>query len=224
MFNRPQIYLDGLRRRNLLEKHEFYVEQAKRKILCQFDDIENEARQKEEEVYEQLGKSAYGKLMEQYDAGEIAYEHACEHYELLRNMKMQMRLAALAGMYHQWEKDLRDFLEKEIQCDHKWKGAESYCWGSMKKLDEVLKAYGIDIQKMPFYDKINAARLIVNVYKHGKGASFEELCKEYPRFVKPSFLNAYYPENLTVSLDDFESFAEAIKTFWQDFPERSFRT
>jgi hypothetical protein len=74
--------------------------------------------------------------------------------------------------------------------------------------------------------------LVVNVYKHGKGRSLSDLANLHPEYVKNPYAEGRhkfaFAENLlkyewlTVSADQFDEFATALRSFWQEFPERLF--
>ena len=59
-------------------------------------------------------------------AAETAHEHGLEFYMLLSNMKTQTSLGAMASLYHQWDKDFRDFMERELS--HAYDRDRNECW------------------------------------------------------------------------------------------------
>ena len=71
----------------------------------------------------------------------------------------------------------------------------------------------------------------MNVYKHGKGRSLDELAETYPEYLKegeydiiPLARELTTPdhEDLAVTDEEFEKIAGAMREFWVDFPERLF--
>jgi hypothetical protein len=84
------------------------------------------------------------------------------------------------------------------------------------------------VKSLPFYPLLEALQLVVNVYKHGKGRSLNELSDRYARFVVDPAKAASYGEWrttldhewLTVTDDQFDEFAAAISDFWSTMPER----
>lgn len=224
-----QLYMFSGMRRLLLDRHNFYVEQVSARVLSQFPDIEAEANAFGDKEFDRLMRAP---AREDIDAGalaEFAEEQAQQHYMLLRDLKEQMFLGALAGMYHQWEKDMRDFIERELA--HDIKNPEKYAW-SKGSISEILKAFGWDTDTEPFFKKIDACRIIVNVYKHGKGPSLTTLAQLHPEYLrdplaslgrKPAFLADMLDyEWLTVSPQQFDELANAFRRFWNEFPERLF--
>jgi hypothetical protein len=65
----------------------------------------------------------------------------------------------------------------------------------------------------------------VNVYKHGKGQSLDDLSQKYPEYLKNpmrqfKFFEGYLDyEHLSVSDAQVREFAAALKDFWTAFPE-----
>lgn len=115
MSERVLFMMWGPFRESLIKAHAFYVEQARKRLLSQFGDIEAEANKAPEEWLEQ---TSHLFNPEQHDPGdfyEAAHEAGIEFYELLRDMRRQTRLSVVAGMFHEWDKQLRDWLTQEIR-------------------------------------------------------------------------------------------------------------
>ncbi len=70
----------------------------------------------------------------------------------------------------------------------------------------------------------------MNVYKHGKGQSLDELVRDHPRYLKSpldgiaeaSFLTTVDHDDLAITEAEFDEIAGAIRQFWMNFPERLF--
>jgi hypothetical protein len=103
---------------------------------------------------------------------------------MLADMSEMMRHSALAGCYHQWDKQRRDFLEREVgrgENDHNKK----LIWGaSVKDVVDLSVQFGWKVADEAFFPRIRAANLIVNVYKHGKGPALDKLAADYPQYVR----------------------------------------
>ena len=208
----PQILMRSGERDLLLASHDFYIEQVKARVLSNFDNIEKEADRLANEVYERFGP-------------ETAHDSGLEFYILLRNMKTQTSLGAIASLYHQWEKDFRGFMERQIS------GYDDQDRISgIKTLYDTLEQFGWPIRQAQCFHSLNSCRLIVNVYKHGKGSSLDELFENYPQYLKGPFndiaeaclLTTPRHEDLAVTDEEFDQIAEGIRQFWVDFPERLF--
>ena len=105
---KPQILMWSSERNHLLARHDFYMEQVKVRLLRNFDNMEEEAEQINNEIYERLAalESEGGDMAARAD---IARHDGMDFYLLLSHMKTQTTLGALASLYHQWEKDFRGF-------------------------------------------------------------------------------------------------------------------
>ena len=133
-------------------------------------------------------------------------------------------MAALAAIFQQWDKDLRSFLEREVVHDHPREKAEGLAW------DEhggspffILRAYGWDCSLEGFSEPLKVCRLIVNVYKHGKGRALNSIGRKYPQYLRPNHgrPRIYLDHSdLIVTPEQYGAFVEAIERFWLCFPER----
>ena len=87
-------------------------------------------------------------------------------------------------MYHQWEKDLRHFIERELGHDIEHAKARKIAWTfKVDDVFEVLTAFKWDCRKQSFFSQIEACRLVVNVYKHGKGPALNKLADTFPEYL-----------------------------------------
>jgi hypothetical protein len=97
---------------------------------------------------------------------------------------------------------------------------------------ELLRYFGWDVRSQLFFAKIDACRLVVNVYKHGNGSSLTKLAERYPKYLRDPFAKSdeeaplrddfLHHEWLEVSAADFNDFAAGFRRFWEEFPERLF--
>lgn len=227
-----QLYMWSGTRAVILERHDFYVEQVRARVFAQFRDISEEAERYAEAEYERLGSmpgdgdSDLGALADQ------ANDRAQSFYGLLSDLRKQLLLGALAGLYHQWEKDLRDFIERELVHNIKPEEATKVAWDpNIGNVFDALKEFGWDCRLQPFFAKIEACRLVVNVYKHGKGRSLDELALKHPEYLDRGFpkeaLPAFVMDNLdyeylAISETQFNEIAVALRDFWVEFPERMY--
>ncbi len=148
------------------------------------------------------------------------------HYGQLVDLKRQVLLSSIAGMYHQWDKELREFLERELRHYVKQEDIDEHVWApSMFKIFKLLKEFDWEVKRQPFFAPLDACGLLVNVYKHGKGDSLKRLYTQYPRYVTQRGLEKWASffidhRRLEVSYADFDEFAQAIDDFWTEMPER----
>lgn len=153
------------------------------------------------------------------------------HSQLL-DLKKQVLLGSLAGMYHQWDKDLREHLDRELSRYTGSQWVDKHVWkpASIKVLD-ILTEFGWQVKTEPFFDLIQACHIVINVYKHGKGTSLKDLHAQYPKYLPDPL--ALYGHSwggedfidyawLNVTKEDFDEFGGAMHDFWMAMPERLF--
>jgi hypothetical protein len=224
-----QLYMWKRQRAHFVERHDFYVEQVNARVFSQFRDIETEATKYADEAYEAGASSYGGDDGDLSQIAEAAHEAGLGQYELLSDLKSQMILGSLAGLYHQWEKDLRGFIEQELH--HDLTNAAKIAWEDTRNINDVFDLFaefGWNCRSEKFYPKIDACRLIVNVHKHGKGGSFRELIQKYPEYISQearSFDDASFVEYLghkalAVTESTFEDVATTLRDFWEKIPGR----
>jgi hypothetical protein len=222
-----QLYMYSAVKRHFIERHDFYVAQVKKRLFSQFLDIEEEAETRANETYNSIGRYA-SEYDDPADYAEAAHEAGVDHYIMLSDLHNQVILGALAGMYHQWDKELRQFLASELRytCPPE---TEKSVWNSnIGEVFDLLKHFGWDCRNATFFPGLDAGRLIVNIYKHGNGKALEDLSKKYPEYLfgydteQNSLPYRLDHELLTISEDQFGQLADSVRLFWETFPERSF--
>ena len=148
----PQIYMwSGIRER-FLARHDFYMEQVKARVLDNFDNMEEEANRVAEELYDRIGSTFPEGAGDMAAAAETAFEHGAEFYMLLRDMKSQTILGALASLYHQWDKTFRDFMESELSRAYDRDQVTKYVWQSnIEKLFDILEKFGWSVRQAEWF-------------------------------------------------------------------------
>lgn len=211
-------WFDKFDTRAILEPHKFYVLQARQRLLSQFNDISHEADEAVEAHYKMLGQHFDPERDDPADSAEAAFNEGISHYLALDEMHNTITLALTAGMFHQFDKTLREKMVREFR---QWQPAaiDDLIWNvNFPLLIDLLEWAGVQIKAKPFYVKLDACQLLVNVYKHGKGRSHWDLVRKYPEYYPSAFSNLR-PEGLKVSEAQFVEIADAITNFWQNFPE-----
>jgi hypothetical protein len=222
----PTLYMHTWMRERYLSRHRFSVEQINKRVLLQYSNIEAEADEFARAEYERMGQ--HYPESDDGSAAEEAWQRGIEFHGLLSAMREEMRLAALAAIFQQWDKDLRSFLEHELVHDHPLAKAEELAWdqdGGSPIF--ILKAYGWDCGVEAFFEPLKVCRLIVNVYKHGKGRALNSIGRKYPQYLRPNHgrPRVYLDySDLIVTPEQYAAFVEAIERFWQCFPERLYLT
>jgi len=206
-----------------ISEHRFYVEQAKSRLLSQFANIEAEAEQAEAEHWERSGQSFDPEWDDPGDLAEAARDHGVEFYQLLSDMHDRTRLSVVAGMYHHWDKTFRRFLVREFRWPRLVIGDHTRraLWKlDSAKLEKLLAAIGLDLSGLACYSRIEAMRLVVNVFKHGEGKSLDDLRERFPEFLRESAhrWNVYDDTDMEVTDDHVEKFSTAIESFWRELP------
>ncbi|MGY2263926.1 hypothetical protein [Pseudomonas sp. SDO5561_S422] len=217
-------------RQSLIHKHYFFLEQARKRLLSQFEDMETDSKRA---AVEWLAKHSSGFNSDRDDAEsyyESAYDAGIEHYELLNGMLDQTRLSVLAGLFHDWEKQLRDWMAKEVRHTYGSENAANKIWkANFSQIIDLMESYGWPIRNTQYFERIDECRCVVNVYKHGDGGSFVELKKKYPYYlvipfavIDPIFFDVDLLDytNVKVSDSQLQEFSDAIVKFWEDVPER----
>tara|TARA_R110001583_G_C5670817_1_gene411012 strand:- start:21265 stop:22032 length:768 start_codon:yes stop_codon:yes gene_type:complete len=219
-------------RYELIEKHEFYVSQAKSRLLEQFTDeaISKEADLVADESWEASGRNFNPDHDDPGDNAENAYQSGVWRYQLLIELKDSVRLNIISGFFHQWEKSFRQWIVDQITHWHSGEETKFTVWkANFDQLYELLECFGWDFKKTTWFESLDSCRLVVNVYKHGDGPSLNRLEKAYPQFlVHPlaelfgkdsSLLDDKSHEHMKVGDMDLDDFANAITQFWQQIPE-----
>lgn len=224
-----QLYLWDGARSHYLALHDFYVEQMQDRILSQFDDLEGQVDRFTDEAYERFGQApGYGEV-DMADLAEAAHDEGIAHYQALSDLRNQVLLGGLAGVFHQWDKTVREHLERELRHYFDGERIERQIWkATFADLLGVFDQFGWPVSALAFYAELDALQLVVNVYKHGKGRSLTQLAERYGDYVVDP-LRDWMPRGIEFGLDhewltvtdaQFASFAGAIRAFWLEMPER----
>ena len=230
MSNTTAFYLWKGERQALIERHLFYFNQAKKRLLSHWTDIEGEANAfadnwiKEHEQYFDPTRHNHLEFEKQ------ATEEAQGFYLLLSDMKKSAELSVLAGMYHEWDKQLREWLSKEFREWYQGRHVLSKLWSSnFDQIIDLVKIMILRSDSIDYLDKLDACQLVVNVYKHGDGRSFEQLKANYPEYIRntfPEFDNdtafgdLRHYSDVEVNDSQLDEFSNAIIAFWKGIPER----
>lgn len=112
-----------------------------------------------------------------------AIEVGLHFYELLRNMKERTRFSVIAGMYHEWDKQFRELVTNEVRqwCSHPNLNSKLWSVNTMQIVD-IFDCIGYPLKEKPHMRLLEACRLVVNVYKHGAGPSFESVKRKFPEY------------------------------------------
>ena len=189
-------------RQSLIKAHSFYVEQARKRLLSQFDCIEADADRAAEEWLQQSGQHFDPDRHDPGDFYERANDVGIEFYGLLSDMREQTRLSVVAGMFHEWDKQLRDWLAREINHWHRGDNANLKVWSAdFGQIADLLESFGWSLRTADYFRTLDACRLVVNVYKHGKGKSLDDLRNGFPEYLDDPFKDFCDTLSVTKYLD-----------------------
>lgn len=214
------IGLHSLLQERILTRHDFFMDQVKDRVFRNFSNLEEEADAAANRAWQTLMRRPSDGEDDPGDLAEVATEAGIDFYEYGMEMKRQVTLACLATLFHDWEKKVRSHLEREIQ---RWgfrTAKEDQLWTApVSDILDFLQEQGWEIKRRDWYALLDACRLIVNVYKHGKGPSFNELKKKYPQYLKydSKFLEPEHTD-LELSEQEFDELGGAVRRFWEEFP------
>lgn len=224
----------------LQDKHRFYVCQAKSRMMSQFDesDIRNEADREGESFLEENKKCFNPELHDGSAFLELAGNARDDRYQLLAEMRDRVRLSIVAGFFHDWEKNLRQWLVDEMQRSPLQIGDSTRhaIWNinlcsKGGDLFELLESFGWELKAASYFADLNAGRLVVNVYKHGDGHSLESLSRYYPKFLKHPLgglcewtEEKWSHRHLYITDGDLDAFSDAVLDFWANVPESVFNS
>ncbi|WP_271947800.1 hypothetical protein [Ruegeria faecimaris] len=231
--DRELFFIHSGHRDQIIEIHNFYVAQAKKRIMQPFTDasISSDADQAEKDAVESKSEVFHPDIHDESDLFEDAFHEGVWRYQLLTNLRDDMRLNIVAGFFHQWEKTLRDWLVVNLRHWHRGSKVHSELWKqNIGRIFDLLKSLGWDVRSEAYFHHLDACRLVVNVHKHGDGPSLQELDKLYPRYLKHPLISLSghvsakwmkpTHEHLSVSDADLDQFSDAIRQFWTDLPDR----
>lgn len=219
----------GPTREHLIASHEFYVSEAKRRLLDPFTD---ESMTEDADAFAEawLARKPFdGDRDDPAAHYEQSWDESVTFYQRLADLRATTRLSIIAGMFHDWEKQLRDWLGKELGHHGLGKHANAAVWSvNLNEIFDLLEGCGWPVRSLGFFAQLDRCRLVTNVYKHGNGPSFDTLKAVAPDLVGRTdslpafFVSALDYSSLSISDDDLGRFAEAITAFWRELPENVF--
>lgn len=218
-------------RESLIQNHLFYLEQARSRLLSHFENMEQEA---DEAGNRWLQQSGIHFDPDRDDPGtyyERANDVGVEFYQLLTDMRGRTQLSVLAGLFHEWDKQLRDWLVGEIRRVHRGDAVPAAIWkADFLQVVEFLDRLGWGVSSSSYFKKLEACRLVVNVYKHGDGKSFQDLKSNFTEYFRNPLVGFEDREfvagfldykDLAVTDRQIQEVADAIVEFWRSVPENT---
>lgn len=222
-----QIYFLEFFRNMYVESHKFYVDESKRRFLGSFKYFDTD--------FEAFEKSWLDKNLIEFEGeSEEVFNYAAElakinYRENIDYLKQQTIFSIIAGMYHKWEVQLRDWLIENVALGEEREIFKKLLWKeNIAFVFDFISSYGWDVKNQDFYKDLNICRMLVNVYKHGNGSSFDELLKHDFTFIDEEVqiplgendINYWHFTDVKISEEHIDKFSSAIISFWSKFPER----
>lgn len=221
---KPTFYFPTTERAKYLKPHDFYVKEARDRLLVQFKYIGKEA-DKIKDKFLESHHPITPKTDESAELQNQAEEEAMWHWIALDDMRNTTTLALIAAMFHRFDKGLREKTIQEFYALKPGSAMDSFIWNlSLSRLMELLEWVGIESHGKDYYDKIMTCQMVVNVYKHGNGYAHNKLSESYPEYYPygKASINPFgtvYHSDLKVNESHFFEFANAISDFWKSIPE-----
>ncbi|HHH9561160.1 TPA: hypothetical protein ACP321_005335 [Pseudomonas aeruginosa] len=212
-------------RKSLINQHLFYMEEARRRLLSQFEDLNGEAAAAEQSWIKE-NSSKFDP--DRDDAGSF-YEESAEAgrecYRLLSDMREQTCLSVAAGIFHEWDKQLRQWVAQEVKRSGFGEAVVAKIWSvNFRDIADLLESISYKVRDKKYFNRLDALRCVVNVYKHGNGNSLKELEKSHPQYILSPYLKGSKVARVDytyvkVSDEQLKEFSEAIVDFWKGLPE-----
>lgn len=215
-------------RQSLIDGHRFYVGQAKSRLLSQFQNIEDEAEKYSNEWLEKASHDFDPDRHDPADFYEQSHEEGIEFYQLLDEMRNRTRLSVVAGFFHEWDKQLRGWIVKEVNHWHSGNETKSAVWkAKFIEIVELFECLGWEIKSQSFYAALDRCRLVVNAYKHGDGVAFNDIKRRHSDLLKNfggSLIDMEFFDHsdLMIAENHIDEFSDAVIRFWESIPEYIF--
>ena len=224
-----QLYLPEITRRYLKSEISNYVEIYSQKLLPVFKDIESDSDKYANDFYDNsMSQPACDNSIDPGSIAETATEEGIEHYSYLKLGKYNLTATWHATLYQMWEQQVRRFLFQKISYVYN-NQFETFC-KNLSEIKKKFKFHNIDIESFSSWSQIDELYLLCNVIKHGGGCSEKRLRKIKPALFKQetnmdymkTFMTTLLEETLNINEITLQRYKEALLTFWDEIPERSY--
>lgn len=148
-----------------------YCTWVEERLVPSFGNWEQEEERAGSSYLARMEKIFNPDIHDPYDFYESAHEYAVDHCLILAEVNSYMMGMAISGLYHLWEKQVLNHLEKEIErYTDDYKPPRNW-----KDICKYFKKFSTDLCSLPFFENLDELRLVTNVAKHGGGGSLKEL-------------------------------------------------
>jgi hypothetical protein len=220
------LYFCPYNRRYALDMIAAYAAGFSKRVLSAVSDIEAEAEAASEAYFNERISEPVGYDDADFDYHvheERVYEASQAHgervYSDLEFVRRQITGLAVSGLYHLWERLLKEFLVRE-----RLRKKEQIYKADFRRLTTLIQMSGWDIQAEDFFCNLYRLHLVANVVKHGDGSSCDQLLVTAPEcffdFGVPLLNDGRGADDLRLDAEHFKQFAKAVRAFFEQFPER----
>ena len=224
----PQLYLHDTIKNYLQDQISQFVDLFILKLKPVFKDIDKEAEEHGNGFFNNALGHSHPEAIDPSDLAEEAMDRSFKHWEFLNHGRYVLIASWHVALYEAFEQQLRSYLYRELS--HDFNLTINHVFSKFDDLKKILILYQIDLASLKGLKHIDHLRLLCNVIKHGQGASANDLRKKRPNLIKThddiELLDLYesslFDEVLEISEKTLVEFGNAIKAFWDSFPERSF--
>lgn len=215
-------------RHELIRRHDFQVNE-RRQVFYEVSKALERAEANADDRFDML----VGAGVLPYDAYPEAVEAGFEMYEDLEDKERIDRLGALSHIINEFEQSLRMVMESELSKKYDKAGVVKFCRKKpLNELYNVLESSGWELRRQPWFCLIECGCAIINSTKHGAGRSLDVIAEKFPYHlreyykecqglsdpVRKALYSSPDPKDLDINAAEFEEITDAIKSFWQEFP------
>lgn len=213
----------------------YYAESLRTKVVPSFDNISDEAALVEKETVDRLGQHFDPDRDDPSDCYETAHNAAVDFYVMASRIRQGIINMFAAGLYHLFEQQLLKLHRQELLSICEARGPIDADLLKLSVAKDRLSGKGINIDGFSSWGRIhNELRLVANTVKHADGRSCADLKIVRPElFIYPSsernkweqdvsqyqVVQPLAGEDLFITLEHFEEFVTAVKTFWEELAD-----
>ncbi len=206
-----------------------FMDSIATRVLPTFDQIESEADAAVEREWERLGRIGT-EDSDMGDDAERAYEAGIDYYQSLEAVRQSLINITAAALYHMFEQQVLFFHRKQLLYPEEENNIDLI---NMKEFEKRLNTFGVYVEKLSTWPKVEELKLVANAVKHAKGPSAHKLHSLRPDlFSRPSILkdllfdwvdskpDVYMPlagKDIYLTIDDLRAYSEALVSFWSEF-------
>lgn len=164
-------------RDGLIASHQFYVSEAKTRLLSQFGTMKEDADRYAEDWLASRAPYFNPDRDDPADAYQQAWDESVSFYLQLEDLQKATRLSVIAGMYHEWEKQLRDWITRELGRVIHGSHTRAVFWkATIDQLFDFLECWGWPVRSRP-YGHVRQGGVISVVAGAHRHAALAVMCR-----------------------------------------------